>query len=159
MLRILFRGNSCPSFQEYFWTLFPCTMLVAGCYSSSSLFSEKWRNVWKVSMGGTPIFHWTMIRGGRARNIALNIETASKNPKENVRAWALSLSSAIGCPYRGGASPNQQKKHIQPEASISSSSGINWSIHWLGMEEISQTHALTWHILTYVPVSMQGVAH
>ena len=28
---------------------------------------------------------------------------------------SLSLSSAIRCPYRGGASPNQQKTHIQPE--------------------------------------------
>ena len=42
---------------------------------------------------------------------------------------SLSLSSAIRCPYRGGASPNQQKKtHIQPELSIRSSSGINFQV-------------------------------
>ena len=51
---------------------------------------------------------------------------------------SLSLSRAIRCPYRG-ARAQPAEKHIQPEVSMSSSSGINWSIHWLGMEEISQT--------------------
>ena len=52
---------------------------------------------------------------------------------------SLSLSSAIRCPYRGGASPNQQKKHIQPEVSISSSSGINIPSSSLGWENMFDT--------------------
>ena len=47
----------------------------------------------------------------------------------------ISLSRAIRCPYRGGASPNQQKKHIQPELSISlpASDGGNFANKWSGL--------------------------